>query len=139
MRLSGANKKQAMFKFKNLVFTHKPLGGVGSHTVFDNGMTVSVQASKTNYCSPREDLPNKNEYESFEVAVWDEVGNWRTREFIDDPKHNDDVAGWQSREQIDELLKKVQKFWELKPVKEDLENEILAAKETLDIRIEHTK
>ena len=127
-----------MVKFKDLIFTNKPLGGVGAHVVFENGMTVSVQASKTNYCSPREDLSNKNDYESFEVAVWDEVGNWRTREFIGDPNRGDDVAGWQSREQIDELLKKVQKFWELKPVPEDLEKEVLAAQEILDIRIEHT-
>ena len=127
-----------MLKFKDLVFTNKPLGGVGAHVVFENGMTVSVQASKTNYCSTREDLSNKNDYASFEIAVWDEVGNWRTREFIGNPKHGDDVAGWQSREQINEVLRKVQKFWELTPVPEDLEKEILARK-TLDIRIEPTK
>lgn len=127
-----------MLKFEHLVFTNRPMGGVGSHTVFDNGMTVSVQASRTNYCSPREDKYHENDYESFEVAVWDEVGNWRTREFVGDPKRGDDVAGWQSREQITELLKKVQKFWELKPVPEDLEKEILASQEILDIRIEHT-
>ena len=97
-----------MLKFEHLVFFNKQLGGVGTHTKFDNGMTVSIQASKTNYCSPREDLYHENDYESFEIAVWDEVGNWRTREFIGDPKHNDDVAGWQSREQIDEVLRKVQ-------------------------------
>jgi hypothetical protein len=128
-----------MFKFKNLVFTNKGSGGVGSCTTFDNGMTVSVQASKTNYCSPREDRYHENDYESFEIAVWDEVGNWRTREFMDDPKHGDDVAGWQSREQIDEVLRKVQKFWELKPVPEDMKNLISESRETLDIRIEHTK
>ena len=139
MRLSGANKKQAMLKFKDLIFTNKPLGGVGAHVVFENGMTVSVQASKTNYCSPREDRYHENDYASFEIAVWDEVGNWRTKEFIGDPKHDDGVAGWQSREQIDEVLRKVQKFWELKPVPEDMKNLISESRETLDIRIEHTK
>jgi len=41
-----------MLKFEHLVFFNKQLGGVGTHTKFDNGMTVSIQASKTNYCSP---------------------------------------------------------------------------------------
>jgi len=108
VRLLGANKKQAMRTFKDLVF--RPgfhFGkGVSAHFEFDNGCVISVQASRRHYCSPREDLNSPNDYESFEIAIWNEYGEWKTREFI--PDLNDDVAPCMSREQIEKVMGKIQ-------------------------------
>lgn len=98
-----------MRTFKDLVF--KPgfhFGkGVSALFEFDNGCFISVQASKQHYCSPREDLDSPEDYESFEIGIWDELGVWKTREFI--PGLNEDVAPFMSREQIDEVMEKIQK------------------------------
>lgn len=99
-----------MKAFKDLVFEEQIYfgQGVGAHFEFDNGHVISVQASKFHYCSPRENLNSPNRYESFEVAIWNEYGEWKTREFI--PGLNDDVAPFMSREQIEKVMEKIQKL-----------------------------
>jgi hypothetical protein len=94
-------------QFKDLVFTPRQFGGgFGSHTEI-NDFVLSVQASSSNYCTPREDLTSVDDYASFEIAVWEADGdrNWVTRDFIDDL--NDEVAGWQTREDIDSVIQKL--------------------------------
>ena len=97
-----------MRTFKDLVFEKRihSMQGVGAHLEFDNGHVISVQASRRHYCSPREDLNSPNDYESFEIAIWNEYGEWKTREFI--PDLNDDVASCMSREQIEKVMGKIQ-------------------------------
>tara|TARA_R110002096_G_scaffold373063_1_gene566589 strand:- start:213 stop:500 length:288 start_codon:yes stop_codon:yes gene_type:complete len=95
-----------MLIFEDLVF-EKKFGGVGVAHTFDNGITISVQAGSGNYSTPREDLTSSDQFSSFEVAIWDEDGEWITKEFF--PDNNDDVIGWQSREDINNLIKKINK------------------------------
>jgi len=99
-----------MRTFKDLVFEKTiHLGqGVGAHLEFDNGHVISVQAGPYHHCSPREALNSPDDYESFEVAIWNEYGVWKTREFI--PGLNDDVATFMSREQIEKVMEKIQKW-----------------------------
>ena len=93
-----------MLIFEDLVF-EKKFGGVGVAHTFDNGITISVQAGSGNYSTPREDLTSSDQFSSFEVAIWDEDGDWITKEFF--PDNNDDVIGWQSREDINNLIEKL--------------------------------
>ena len=91
-------------EFKDLVFKpHTHRGGFGSHTEI-NGFVLSVQASSTSYCAPRENLDSVDEYGSFEIAIWKSDGdrNWVTIDFF--PDNNDDVVGWQSREDINNII-----------------------------------
>ena len=95
-----------MIKFKDLKFVPRSIGGgVGAIHTFDNGITISVQASELNYSTPREDLSSPNEYSSFEVAMWDEEGEWVTKQLF--PDHNDDVIGWLSRKEINRIINKL--------------------------------
>ena len=87
-----------MTKFRDLEFKPRDFGGVGATQTFDNGITISVQASKMNYSTPKEDLTSSDEFSSFEVAMWDEDGEWVTRDLV--PDAGDDVVGWQSRDEI---------------------------------------
>ena len=94
-----------MKTFKDLVFTNNPMGGVGSHTVFDNGLIISVQASEGHYCIPRENCKSVDDYVSFEIAIWndnDPRGKWKTKEFI--PDLDDDVAACMDREEISAIM-----------------------------------
>ena len=81
------------------------MGGVGASHTFENGLTISVQASKNHYCSPREDLDSEDKYSSFEVAIIDKENNFVTAEFILDAL--DSIIGWQSEEEINEIIKEI--------------------------------
>lgn len=95
-------------KFTDLKFTQNPQGGAGATHTFDNGIMISVQASKNHYCSPREDLWESGTYSSFEIALLDtnNENEFVTRDYIKDA--NDDVLGWQDRDAIDNLMVKIQ-------------------------------
>jgi hypothetical protein len=82
--------------FKDLEFEPNELGGVGTHHTFENGITISVQASKFAYCEPRENLASHEFYASFEVALWD-----------DDLM--DQIIPRQNRKEIDVLINKLNK------------------------------
>jgi|TARA_B110000037_G_scaffold152399_1_gene171880 hypothetical protein len=94
-----------MLIFEDLVF-EKTFGGVGATHTFDNGITISVQAGSGNYSTPRENLSSSDNFVSFEVAVWDEDGDFVTKDFV--PDINDDVIGWQGRGEISFLMVKIQ-------------------------------
>ena len=93
-----------MIQFRDLEFKPRGFGGVGATQTFDKGITISVQASKVNYSTPKEDLTSPDEFSSFEVAVWGDDGEFITKNFTGD----DDVIGWQSRDEINTLLKTIQ-------------------------------
>tara|TARA_R110000744_G_scaffold31131_1_gene73435 strand:- start:83 stop:373 length:291 start_codon:yes stop_codon:yes gene_type:complete len=93
-----------MLIFKDLEFKRKDIGGVGASHTFENGITISVQAGMGNYSTPREDLTSSDQFSSFEVAIWDEEGEWITSNFIGD----DSVIGWQDRADISILMIKIQ-------------------------------
>lgn len=99
-------KRKTMKVFKDLEFYLTAIGGVGATHTFDNGVTISVQASKFNYSTPRENLPSSDDFLSFEVGMWDIDGNGVTKQFF--RNNNDDVIGWQSREDINNLIKKIE-------------------------------
>ena len=95
-----------MIKFKDLKFEPRDFGGVGAKHTFDNGITISVQASQFNYSTPKEDLTSSDDFVSFEVAMWDKDGEWVTKEFVSDA--GDDVLGWQDRDEINALMLLIQ-------------------------------
>ena len=93
-----------MIKFKDLKFEPRGFGGVGAKHTFDNGITISVQASSFNYSTPREDLTSSDQFSSFEVAIWGEDGVFITSNFIG----GDEVMGWCSRDTINALMLLIQ-------------------------------
>ena len=88
--------------FKDLKFEPRETGGVGATLKFDNGIIVSVIASRGSYSTPREDLLSPDGYSSFEVALLDIDGEWMTGQIL--PGCNDDVMGWQSRGEINSIM-----------------------------------
>ena len=95
-----------MLIFKDLEFKKRDMGGVGATHTFDNGITISVQAGSGPYSTPREDLTSSDDFVSFEVAMWDEDGEWVTKDFV--PDAGDDVLGWQDRGEINALMLLIQ-------------------------------
>tara|TARA_R110001632_G_scaffold214049_1_gene340636 strand:- start:222 stop:512 length:291 start_codon:yes stop_codon:yes gene_type:complete len=94
-----------MIKFKDLEFKLRDFGGVGATHTFENGITISVQAGRGPYSTPREDLTSPDGYSSFEIAMWDANG-WVTKKLI--PGAEDDVLGWQDRDEINTLMNEIQ-------------------------------
>jgi len=90
-----------MITFKDLKFEPRDFGGVGATHTFDNGITISVQASKLNYSTPREDLTSSDQFSSFEVAIWNEDGDFVTKDLF---QADDDVVGWCERDDIDDII-----------------------------------
>jgi len=95
-----------MKTFKDLEFEPRGFGGVGAKYTFDNDVTISVQASRLNYSTPREDLTSPDDFNSFEIALWNGRGEWVTEDFV--PDAGDDVLGWQDRAKINELMLLIQ-------------------------------
>ena len=92
-----------MKTFKDIIFKQHKLGkgNIQGLLMLDNGIELSVVAGDGMYSSGktgvREAVDNVKDVSSFEVAVFDQDG-----EFIG----GDMVLGWQSREDINELIKK---------------------------------
>ena len=57
-------------KFKDLKFKKQHHGGIGATAKFKD-VTVSIQAGKFVYSTPREDLSSASKFSSFEVAIWE--------------------------------------------------------------------
>ena len=72
-----------------------------------NGHFISVVAGDGMYCEPRENLGSEEKFTSFEIAVFDDKGNFVTDTFL---PNEGEVAGWQTREDIDMLIVRVQTF-----------------------------
>ena len=92
-------------KFKDLKFKKQHHGGVGATAKFKD-VTVSIQAGKFVYSTPREDGLDSSQYSSFEVAIFknSEDGGFVTDQFIDTV---DQVAGWTSKKDVENLLQKL--------------------------------
>ncbi len=120
-------------KFTDLKFTQNPQGGEGATHTFDNGIMISVQASKNHYCFPKKDLW-ESDYSSFEVALLDtnNDNDFVTRDYIKDA--TDDVLGWQDRDAIDNLMVKIQEDSELiKALTYAVENEFITMSQAFEI------
>ena len=95
-----------MKTFKDLVFSANRTGGVNSRTDFDNGFSLSVVAGGIAYSTPREDNTDPDFFSAFEVAVFNNEGEF-TREFFPED-HSDDVMGWQTRADINTIMLQIQ-------------------------------
>lgn len=93
-------------KFKDLKFKKQHHGGVGAIAKFKE-VTVSIQAGKFVYSTPREDGLDSTQYASFEVAIFknSEGGGFVTDKFLD--TDGDEVAGWTSKKDVENLLQKL--------------------------------
>ena len=94
-----------MVTFKDIDFGER-WGGVRALHKFDNGFELSIVAGEGLYSSPRENNTDPDFFSSFEIAVFNNKGNF-TREFFPED-HNDDVMGWQSRADINTLMLQIQ-------------------------------
>lgn len=90
-----------MIKFNDLEFTITPTRGLFSTVKLDNGYKVSVIAGKIAYSTPRRNLSSVEEYDKFEVAVFN-LDDEFTSEFFEDKEN--DVAGWQTRAEVEEII-----------------------------------
>ena len=95
-----------MKTFKDIEFFSSMGGNLKSSTKFDNGFEISVIAGQFAYSVPRENGDSPDDFEAFEVAVFDSDGDF-TREFFPEDTH-DDVLGWQDRADIDTLMLLIQ-------------------------------
>ena len=92
-----------MKTFKDIVFKQHRLGkgNIQGLLKLDNGIEFSVVAGKGMYSAGkggvREAIDKVEDASSFEVAVFDQDGNFIVTD-------NDLVLGWQSREDIDKLI-----------------------------------
>ena len=69
-------------------------GAIQGKLTLNNGIEFSVVAGPTLYSLPRDKGNSPDDFDKFEVAVFDKDGNW-----VDD-----DVIGWQSRKDINKLI-----------------------------------
>ena len=95
-----------MKTFKDLVFGKRNSGGVRARMDFDNRFAISVIAGGLAYGTPRENNPDPDFFDKFEVAVFAPDGEF-TREFFPE-NHDDDVMGWQSRADINTIMLLIQ-------------------------------
>lgn len=92
--------------FKDLVFSANRTGGINSRTDFDNGFSLSVIAGGIAYSTPREDNTDPDFFSEFEVAVFNNDGEFTRKFFPED--HDNDVMGWQTRADINTLMLQIQ-------------------------------
>lgn len=95
-----------MKTFKDIQFFQSMGGNLKSSTKFDNGFELSVIAGEFAYSTPREHSLDPDFFSEFEVAVFNDEGEF-TREFFPED-HNDDVLGWKTRAEINTLMLMIQ-------------------------------
>ena len=76
----------------------------GFHLTFENGLTISVQFGRGNYCANRWNDNGRDftECEDAEIAIWDDRGN----EYL---FGNDTVKGYVSADEVAQYISRVQK------------------------------
>ena len=89
-----------MIQFKDLIFKDH-FHMINAHHVFDNDWEISVSAGSGNYCTPREDLGQPELFSSFEVAIFNQNGDFATKDLL---QANDDVIGWCGREDVNNMI-----------------------------------
>lgn len=95
-----------MKTFKDIEFFPSMGGNLKSNTKFDNGFEISVIAGQFAYSTPRENSLDPDFFSAFEVAIFNDEGEFVTQDFFQDI--NDDVMGWQSRADINTIMMVVQ-------------------------------
>jgi hypothetical protein len=88
-------------KFNELKFATRDNGSIQAKENFYNGYSVSVVAGQFMYSIPRENNTSPDFFTAFEVAVFNEEGEFCTRKFAD---INDDVIGYADRKEIEFLM-----------------------------------
>lgn len=107
MNLKLLNNKGMQKKtFNDIKFKKHPNGdGIVGNLVI-NGNTLSVIAGSGFYCFPKKNFKSPDLFTAFEIAVWDQDGNFITDKFFDDD-HDNGVRGWLSRDDINHLILKL--------------------------------
>lgn len=77
-----------------------------STTKFDNGFVLSVIAGEGCYSEPRENNPDPNHFLAFEIAIFNDKGEFATKDIL--LGHDDDVKGWQTRADINTIMMLIQ-------------------------------
>jgi hypothetical protein len=95
-----------MKTFKDIEFFPSMGGNLKSNTTFDNGFEISVIAGEFAYSTPRENSLDPDFFSAFEVAIFNDEGEFVTQDFFQDI--NDDVMGWQTRADINTIMIVVQ-------------------------------
>ena len=95
-----------MKTFKDIEFFPSMGGNLKSSTKFDNGFEISVIAGEFAYSTPREQNPDPDFFSAFEVAIFNDKGEFVTQDFFQDIE--DDVMGWQTRVDINTIMMVVQ-------------------------------
>lgn len=91
-----------MKTFKDIEFFPSMGGNLKSSTKFDNGFEISVIAGQFAYSTPRENSLDPDFFSAFEVAIFNDEGEFVTQDFFQDI--NDDVMGWQTRADINTIM-----------------------------------
>ena len=88
-----------MKAFKDITFKQHRLGKghIQGLLMLDNGIELSVVAGPTMYSLPKDAGNSPDDFDKFEVAIFDQDGK-----FISSKEG--DVLGWQSREDINKLI-----------------------------------
>ena len=91
-----------MITVNDLKFTLQLHGGIGTKLNTKARLTISIQAGKSIYSTPRENGLEPENYSHFEVAILNTLGEFVTDKFIDCGE--DTVAGWVSRSEINNII-----------------------------------
>ena len=92
-----------MTQFKDLIFKDHTYM-INAHHVFDNDWEISVSAGNGIYCSPKKNLKDQESFSSFEIAIFNEKGEYATGEVL---QIDNDVVGWQGREDINNIIEMI--------------------------------
>ena len=95
-----------MKTFKDIQFFPSMGGNLKSRTEFDNGFELSVIAGEFAYSTPRENSLDPDFFSEFEIAIFNDEGEFVTQDFF--PDAGDDVMGWQTRADINSIMMVIQ-------------------------------
>jgi hypothetical protein len=91
-----------MITINDLKFVPQLHGGIGAKLNTKARLTISIQAGKGIYSTPREDGLEPESYSHFEVAIFNTLGELVTDKFI--YCGEDTVAGWVPRSVINNII-----------------------------------
>lgn len=59
-----------------------------------DGFSMSIQASESHHCSPRQTLKNAEEYDSVEVMILSDIDNYTYKRFLKHSESMDEIAAY---------------------------------------------